>query len=144
VLIDVDTGEVWDPVRCEPISTPDLISVQREIRDQLRISAEEVDRARARAKHAGCSNPIDERPDVADFGLVLLTGISTDEQKSFYRYAIRMDDVLYIGVSRVPLKVREGNRIRFKKTRTKMYVIDDDEKIQQLYNESELPPLAKR
>jgi hypothetical protein len=144
VLIDIDTGEAWDPVRCEPISTPDLISAQGEIRDQLRISAGEVDRARALAKHTGCSNLIDERPDAADFGLVLLTGISTDEQKAFYRYAIRSDDVLYIGMSRVQLKVREGNRIRFKKTRTMMYVIDDDGKIQQLYNESDLPPVAKR
>ena len=85
---DIDTGEVWEPVRCEPVMTRALETSQRRIRRQLMISPAEVNRARASARENGCSNLVDERPKPADFGPARLGRVSVNEKRTLHRYTI--------------------------------------------------------
>jgi len=140
LLVDIDTGEVWEPLRCERVSTPALETSQRRIRRQLKISVAEVNRARALAKENGCSNLVDERPKLADFHLALVGGLTTNENRTLYRYRIIVADLSYIGISPVPIKIREGAEIKFYRTRTSLYVIDDDGSIQELSDELHFVP----
>jgi hypothetical protein len=140
LLVDIDTGEVWDPVRCVPVTTPTLETSQRRLRGQLQISPAEVNRARALAKENGCSNLSDERPKPSAFAPARLGRVWTDEKRSLYRYPITQSDLFYIGVSPVPIKIPEDAEIKFLHTRTSMYVIDDDGSIQELHDESHFVP----
>jgi len=149
ISVDIDTGDVWDPFRCERFSTPALESAQRRIRHRLGIPDAEVNSARVVAKTNGCSTLMDERPAKAAFYLYRLLGVTTNEAKTLYRYTISGGDVLYVGVSEVPINVRAGSEIKFLETRMSMYVIDDDGSIQELHVESALehlppPPPPKR
>ena len=140
LLVDIDTGEVWEPVRCERLTTRALEKSQRTLRGQLKISPAEVNRARALAKESGCSNLVDERPNPSAFVPARLGRVWTDEMRSLYRYPITQSDLSYIGVSSVPIKIREGAEIKVLLTRTSMYVIDDDGSIQELHDESHFVP----
>ena len=142
ILIDIDTGEVWEPARCEPVTTHALEKFQRRIRSQLKISASEVKRARDHAKDNGCSNLVDERPKPADFHLARLVRVTMNDKKTLYRYGITVGgDMYYIAFSPTALRIREGE-IKFLKTKTSTYVIDDDGSIQELQDEVNLvPPL---
>jgi hypothetical protein len=146
LLIDIDTGEVWDPVRCERVTTRALETSQRRMRRQLKISSAEVNRARAHAKENGCSNLLDEKPNPADFYLARLGRVTMNEKRTLYRYAITVGgDMSYIAVSPTPIRIREGE-IKFSKTKTSMYVIDENGSIQELHDELNfvLPPPPKR
>lgn len=81
-----------------------------------------------------------------EFSLWRLGGVSTNEKGTVYRYLITAEDVLYIGVSTVPIKIREGSDVKFYRTKASMYVIDDDGVIQELYDEVNFvpPPSTKR
>jgi hypothetical protein len=140
IVVDIETGEVWDPMQCERITTPNVVAIQRSIRRQLSIAAIDVNRAQALTRGAGCSNLIDERPREADFALALMAGVSTNEKKTLYRYLLAVDDVQYIGVSPVPISIREGTKVKFLKTRSSMYVIDDGGAIQELHDELHFAP----
>jgi len=52
----------------------------------------------------------------------------------------------YIAVSPIPIRIQEGTEVKFLKTATSMYVIDDDGVIQELFDESRFvpPPPTKR
>jgi hypothetical protein len=146
LLIDIDTGDVWEPVRCERVTTRALETAQRRLRRQLTISSADVKRLRAQAKEHGCSNLVDERPKPADFHLARLVRVTMNEKKTSYRYTIMVGgDMSYIAFSPTPLRVREGE-IKFSKTKTSMYVIDDDGSIQEMQDEpnSVPPPPPKR
>jgi hypothetical protein len=146
LLVDIDTAEVWEPERCEPVTTLALETSQRKIRRQIKISIAEVNRALVLARENGCSNLVDERSKPADFSLWRLAGFSTNEKRTLYRYLITADDVSCIGVSLVPIKIREGSKIKFYRTSASMYVIDDDGSMQELYDERDFvpPPKPKR
>jgi hypothetical protein len=135
LLVDIDTGEVWDGHRCEPFTTTALLNEQRKIRRRLNISADEIFRAFSAAKQNGCGNLVDERPRPEDFGPVRLTTVSVNENQTAYHYLMVMGDMQYQAVSPAPIKICEGTLIRFLKTRTAMYVIDEDGTIREVYDE---------
>ncbi len=54
LVIDLDTAEVWEPMLCKPVVTPTLEIAQRALRNRLKISAQEVKRARDLAEQSGC------------------------------------------------------------------------------------------
>jgi hypothetical protein len=140
ILVDIDTGDVWDGVRCELVTTPALETLQRTIRRQLKINARSADRARAVAKENGCSNLVDNRPKREDFGVALLARISANKSRSSYRYVIVQSDQQFAGTSPFRLAVREGSKIRFLITARSMYIIDENGAMQELNGESRVEP----
>jgi hypothetical protein len=145
LLVDIDTAEVWEPRSCEPLTTPTLGTAQRKIRRRIKISIAEVNRARVVARENGCSNLVDERPKPSDFSLWRFDRIQyTNEKRTLYRYRISAEELSYIVVSPIPIKIR-GSEIKFYRANASMYVIDDDGSMQELYDERDfVAPIAPR
>lgn len=140
LLVDIDTADVWDAARCERVSTPDLQTVQRVIRRELRIPTTEVSSARAVAEKNGCSNLVDPGPKPMDLQPAQLTKVQAGQQGTSYRYTIMSGGCGYVGASPLPIKIREGE-IRFTLIGNSIYVMDEDGQIRELHYELQfLPP----
>jgi hypothetical protein len=105
VFVDIDTGEVWEPRDCEPISTQPLEEAQTVIRRELKIRSEDVLRARESARKNGCSNLIDRRPKPSDFHPAKLIKTEGDEKSTAYRYTFMSGGDGYVASSPVPIRI---------------------------------------
>lgn len=123
LVVDIETAEVWDSVTCRRLATPRLRTIQKAIRSELKIPAQEVERALAQAQTNGCSNLIDPRPKRSDFGHARVITVSSD-QNGQSKYTVTWGGCDFKIVSPVPLDVRDGE-VKFEILADRMYVIDD-------------------
>lgn len=147
VLVDIDTGEVWEPSACERLSSPSLEESQLMIRRELKILPQDVLRARDLARKSGCSNLIDRRPKPSDLHPAQLIKVEGDQKSTPYRYTFMSGGCGYVGSSPVPLRIRQGTDVPFTIIGTEMYVIDEHGSFQELHYELQFlppPPPPKR
>jgi hypothetical protein len=124
LVVDIDTGDVWDAIACQRLSTPAVESAQTVIRRELRIVALEVARARSQTQANGCSNLIDPRPKRSDFHSARVRTLDADKDRGSYRYSFSWGGCGYGISSPLPLDTRDGE-VKFAIISNSMYVIDD-------------------